>query len=286
MKVPCRRFPDAARAKRFGREIAAAGHCRKIRGDSCCPSARAIGAIRRRTKSRCPCRPAVAVRIGDPLDEFPVVWREKFLLVRRADDEVNHLAQRARLLARARTRQKKLHSEAVTRRFFFVWFRFANDAQRGARRVEQGHRGRREPVFQFLNEFDFLLGFLGLGKTVEARVCLQFRRDGTFCAEKIKMQVLPNAFCRSRSTISATSSCLGNLCARAGAFQNNLRAGATSAASRDKLRNSSGFPRVRRRFPLSRKARGVSPRTRHRFATAPCGARRISSCPPAGCFRF
>ena len=46
---------------------------------------------------------AVAVRVGDPLDEFPVGGRKKFLLVRRADDEVNHLAQRARLLARART---------------------------------------------------------------------------------------------------------------------------------------------------------------------------------------
>ena len=127
---------------------------------------------------------AVAMRIGNPLDEFPVVRRKQFLLVRGANDEINHLAQRARLLARARARQKKLHREPVMRRFVLARLHAADNAERGARRIEQRQRGRSEPVFQFLHELHFLLGFLGLGKTVEARVHRQFRRHGTFRAQK------------------------------------------------------------------------------------------------------
>ena len=82
---------------------------------------------------------AIAVRVGDPLDEFPVGGRKQFLLMRRADDQVNHVVQRARLLARARARQKKLHGETMSRRLFVVRLHLANDAQRGARRVEQRH---------------------------------------------------------------------------------------------------------------------------------------------------
>ena len=132
----------------------------------------------------------MAVRVGKPLDEFPVGGRKQLLLVRGADDEVNHLAQRARLFARARARQKKLHGQAVARRLFLVRLHAADDAQRGARRVEQRQRGRREPVFQFLDKLLFLLGLLGLGKTVEAGVRLQFRRHGTLGAQKQKRQFL------------------------------------------------------------------------------------------------
>ena len=125
------------------------------------------------------------MRVGEPLDEFPIVRRKQFLLVRGADDEVNHLAQRARFLAGARTRQMKLHGEAVTRRFVLVRLRLANDAQRGARRIQmQRQRGGNSQCSNSLHELLFLLGFLDLGKTFEVGVRRQFRRHGTFRAQK------------------------------------------------------------------------------------------------------
>ena len=132
----------------------------------------------------------IAVRVGKPLDELPVGGRKQFLLVRGADDEVNQLPQRARLFAGARAQQKKLHGQAVTRRLLVVRLHAADDAQRGARGVEQRQGGRREPVFEFLDEVLFLLGFLGLGKTVGAGMRLQFGRHGTFGAEKQKREFL------------------------------------------------------------------------------------------------
>ena len=126
----------------------------------------------------------MAVRVGEPLDEFPVGGRKQFLLVRGANDEVNQLPQRARLFAGARAQQKKLHGQTVTRRLFVVRLHAANDAQRGARRVEQRQGGRRQPVFEFLDEILLLLGLLGPGKTVGAGMHLQFGRHGTFGAEK------------------------------------------------------------------------------------------------------
>ena len=133
---------------------------------------------------------AVTVRVGNPLDEFPVGGRKQFLLVRGADDEVNHVVQRARFFAGARARQEKLHREPVARRLLLVRLQAADDAERGARRVEQRQRGRREPVFQLLDQLAFLLGLLGPGKTVEARMRLEFRRHGTFGAQKKKCQLL------------------------------------------------------------------------------------------------
>ncbi len=131
---------------------------------------------------------AGAIGLGDPLDELPVGGRKQFLLVRGADDEVNEFAQRARLLAGARTRQQELHGQPVMRRFI-IRLRLADDAERGARRVEQGQGGRRKPVLQFLHELLFLLDFLGPGKAVEAGVRLQFRRDGAFGAEEKKREL-------------------------------------------------------------------------------------------------
>ena len=107
-----------------------------------------------------------------------------------ADDEVNQLPQRARLFAGARAQQKKLHGKTVTRGLVVVRLHTANDAERGARRVEQRQRWWREPVFEFLHQSQFLLGFLGFGKTVEAGVRLQFRWHGTFGAEKQKREFL------------------------------------------------------------------------------------------------
>ena len=127
---------------------------------------------------------AMTVRVGKPLDEFPVGGRKQFLLVRGADDEVNQIPQRARLFAGARTQQQKLHGQTVARRLLLVRLHPADDAERGARRVEQRQRGRRQPVFEFLDEALFLLGLLGPGETVEAGVRLQFRRHGTFGAQK------------------------------------------------------------------------------------------------------
>ena len=132
----------------------------------------------------------VAVSVGNPLDELPVGGREKFLLVRGADDEVNQVAQRTRLFAGARAQQEKLHGEAVTRRFLLVRLRTADDAERGARRFEQRQGGRRQPVFEFPDEVLFLLGLLGPGKTVGAGVRLQFRRHGPLGAEKKKREFL------------------------------------------------------------------------------------------------
>ena len=110
--------------------------------------------------------------------------------MRGADDQVNQLPQRARLFAGARAQQKKLHGQAVTRRLLVVRLHAANDAQRGARRVEQRQGGRRQPVFEFLDEILFLLGLLGPGKTVGAGMHLQFGRHGTFGAEKQKREFL------------------------------------------------------------------------------------------------
>ena len=128
----------------------------------------------------------IALRVGNPLDEFPVGRRKQLLLMGGADDEVNHFAERARLLAGARARQKELHGQAITRRLLLVRLQAADDAQDGARRVEQRHGGRRQPVFQFLHELLFLFGLLGLGKTVEAGVRLQFGRHGALGPQKQK----------------------------------------------------------------------------------------------------
>ena len=134
---------------------------------------------------------AVAVRVGDPLDEFPVGRRKQFLLVRGADDEVNHVAQRARLFARARTRQKKLHGEAMTRRFLARPAAARQTTRSVARGVSSsGSAGGESQCSSSCTSFDFLLGLLGLGETVEAGVRLQFRRHGAFGAQKQKRQFL------------------------------------------------------------------------------------------------
>jgi len=82
--------------------------------------------------------------VSQPLDEFPVVRRKQFLLVRGADDEVDQFAQRADLLARARAREQKLDGEAMARGIFGIGLGFAQDTERGARRVEQWHGRRRQ----------------------------------------------------------------------------------------------------------------------------------------------
>ena len=132
----------------------------------------------------------IAVGVGQPLDEFPVGGGKQFLLVRGADDEVNQLAQRAGLFPGARAQQKKLHGETVARRLGFVRLHAADDAERGARGVEQRQRGWRQPVFEFLDEALLLFVLLGPGKTVGAGMHLQFRRHGTFGAQKQKCQLL------------------------------------------------------------------------------------------------
>ena len=96
--------------------------------------------------------------------------------------------QRARLFAGAGAEQQKLHGQPEARRFLLVRLRFADDAQGGARGVEVQWRGRREPVFQFLHQPQFLFGFLGAGKTVQAGVRLQFRRHGPLGAQKEERQ--------------------------------------------------------------------------------------------------
>ena len=116
---------------------------------------------------------AFAVRLIDPLDKFPIPRREQFLLVRGADNEINKVVQRARFFAGARAQQKKLNGEAVSRWFLFVRLRFADDAQRRARRVEVQRRGRRKPVLQFADELQFLFGFFGARKTIVFRNNLQ-----------------------------------------------------------------------------------------------------------------
>ena len=133
---------------------------------------------------------ALAVRVVNPLDELPVPGREQFLFVGGADHEVHEVVQRARLFARARAEQQKLHGEAETRRLLLIRLRLADHAQRGARRVQVQRRGRRQPVFQFPHQPQFLLGLLGAGKTVRAGVRLQFRRHGALGAQKQKRQFL------------------------------------------------------------------------------------------------
>ncbi len=139
-------------------------------------------------------RGGIALRIGNPLDEFPVGRRKQLLLMGGADDQIDHLPERARLFARARTRQKKLHDETVARRLFRIRFGTADDPQDGARGVEQGQGGGRQPVFQLLHEFLFLLGFLGLGKTVGAGVWLQLGWYGAFGPQEQEGQFFQSRF--------------------------------------------------------------------------------------------
>ena len=111
---------------------------------------------------------ASRVRVRQPLDEFPIVRRKKLLLMRGARGQFDHVLQRPKLLTSARTHQVKLHSEPETRGgIFSIRLRLANDAQRGARRIEV-HRFRREqPMFQFANQLLFLLGFFHLRESVQ-----------------------------------------------------------------------------------------------------------------------
>lgn len=132
---------------------------------------------------------AIAVRIGNPLDEFPIGGRKQFLFVRGADNQVHHLAERARLFAGARARQQKPHRQPVMQRFVFAGLHATNDPERGARRVQQRHRGRSKPLFQFPHQFRLLLGLLGLGKTVGTRVGRKLRRHGTLRAQEKKGQL-------------------------------------------------------------------------------------------------
>jgi hypothetical protein len=181
---------------------------------------------------------------------------------------------------------KKLHGEAVARRLLVVRLHAADDAQRGARRVEQRQRGRRQPVFQFLDEAHFLLGLLGPGKTVGAGVHLQFGRHGTFGAQKQKRQFLQARLAlgvqQARPPVG-----VGKIAARERQLfkiilerqPRALRIGARRENFQDVLAPADGGP-------WSRRVRGANRRTRRRFATAPCGARRISSCPPAAGARF
>ena len=137
---------------------------------------------------------AFAMRVVNPLDEFPILRREQFLLMRGADHEVHKIVQRPGFFTRARAQQEELQGQLIARRLGGVRLRRADHAQGGAGRIEVQRGGRREPMFQFLDELRFLFGFLRAGETVQAGVRLQFRGHGSFGAQKQKGQFFQPRF--------------------------------------------------------------------------------------------
>ena len=115
----------------------------------------------------------------------------KFLLVRGADDEVNQVVQRARLFAGARARAgeiaRRAGSATAPPRPAAVW-QTTRSVARGV--SSSGSAGGESQFSSSWTSLLFLLGLLGPGKAVGAGVRLQFRRHGTFGAQKQKRQFL------------------------------------------------------------------------------------------------
>ena len=61
---------------------------------------------------------AVGMGVGEPLDEFPIVRRKEFLLVRGAGGQFDHVLQRAKFFAGARAQEVKLDAPGGSARRF------------------------------------------------------------------------------------------------------------------------------------------------------------------------
>jgi len=136
---------------------------------------------------------AIAVGLGQPLNECPIRRRKQFLLMGRPRHQVDHVCQRADLFASARPKKMKLHSEAVAGGILVIGQDLAQDAQCGAWCVQQRLRGREEPVFQGLHELLLMFGFFHLGKAVEIGMRLQLVRDGATSSKKQEGDLLQAA---------------------------------------------------------------------------------------------
>ena len=223
---------------------------------------------------------AIAVRVGNPLDEFPVVRAETVPARASARTTRSIMSRSVRAFSPVRGRDNR---NCTARRWrdgsSSSGWGLANDAQCGARRIQQWQRRGGESQFSSSwTSLHFLLGLLGPGKTVEAGVRLQFRRHGTLGAQEQERQ-----FLQARLALGVQQARppvrIGKIPARKRKFfeiilQHQPRALRIGA----RRRNSSGCPRARQRWSWNRTVRGADRRTRRKFATAPCGARRISSC--------
>jgi len=75
-----------------------------------------------------------SMRIREPLNKFPICWRELLLLMGSARRQFEDVLQVASFLACARPHQMKLHSEPMARRLLGIGFGETLDSQaaRGA----------------------------------------------------------------------------------------------------------------------------------------------------------
>ena len=118
--------------------------------------------------------------------------------MRRAGGEFNHVTQCPHLFAGARAHQVELRREAKARRIVSIRLRLADDAQGRARRIQMDRFRWEEPVFEFADEFLFLLGFLDFGETIEVGVSGQFRGRRAAGAEKQECEFFQARFSLGR----------------------------------------------------------------------------------------
>jgi len=250
-----------------------------------CPSARAIGAARRRTTPACPrhhcgggaCRPAIEwnSQIGGRKYSCSCVARTTRSISSRSVRAFSPVRGAAKEIARPGGDATAPRRPAARGKRRAAW--------RAACRAAAGRAARAS--FEFFDEVLFLLGLLGRAKR-RAGMHLQFGRHGTLARETktrcSSRRALPWAFSKrghqfvsgkSRRESDQFSKIILERQPRA------LRIGGT-------WRKFSAGPQrpVTVSFE-SESSRRKSGQTRRRFATALCCARRTSSCPPANRYR-
>src|SRR5258706_16250690 len=107
------------------------------------------------------------MRFRQPLDEFPISRRKKFLFVRGARGQFDHFPGAFDFLASARTAEMKTDGQTMTRWILRIRLRMAKHPQRGARRIKVRGLRREEPLFEVLYDFLLLGSLLNLRKTIE-----------------------------------------------------------------------------------------------------------------------
>ena len=108
------------------------------------------------------------------------------MFVRGARCEVDDFSGRFEFFAGARAEEVKLNFEGVKGGLIFERNDFATDAHAGARGIEMRLGARKQPFFELLDEFLFLLGLFDFREAFEVRVRHQFGRERTIVAEEKK----------------------------------------------------------------------------------------------------
>jgi len=124
------------------------------------------------------------VKVGDPLNAFPIRSGEELLFMRGACAEIEQFRNAALLFAGAGAIHIELHLEEVQRAAFADGFRCADNTERGAGCIEVQLLRGKHPFLELRDEFFLLLGGFDFGEAFEICVWEEFARQGAVVLEK------------------------------------------------------------------------------------------------------